>query len=483
MTHAAIYIRKSREDKDKPSHRLTVQREQLPAHATSQGWSYTVYDDGHASAAQGKTESLTERGRLEADIRAGKINIILTIELSRLSRDASLQDYVAWLDLCSKNSVRLATMSRILDPAQHSDWMLLLMEGGFSSVEMRILKARMNEGWQQAWKQGKWLGGTPPPPYRYDLANSRPVIDPERLLQMQQLWQMAETMSAKAIAEKLRLPEIFVRRSISDDRLMIYQAKRLDIANQEMIQCDWEPCMNADQSLRIRAGRRSRKNLKGKRVAYASLLSALNLVYCGYCGGLFKTWQGNTRVAGDRTDYYGCSKKNSYTCPESRMFQQQDLDRIITENLINTLENLINIKLYWEMEGETNDPRRQLTELTKQAKAIEKKKQRLVTAISEGIIESADAKEQLKHLNETLAESKNQQQGILHKLQKPPDWTRLAISGEEFQTLETHDQREILRTAIERIDIYSSYALITYPFPRSETGNRTSRIHLPPRQK
>jgi len=36
--NAAIYIRKSREDKSKPAHWLTVQRQQLPAYAKSQGW-------------------------------------------------------------------------------------------------------------------------------------------------------------------------------------------------------------------------------------------------------------------------------------------------------------------------------------------------------------------------------------------------------------------------------------------------------------
>jgi DNA invertase Pin-like site-specific DNA recombinase len=138
---AAVYIRKSRKDADKPSHRLTVQREHLPAYAKAQGWQVEIYDDGHASAARGKTEDLRERARLEDDIRASRIDIILTIELSRLSRDDSLQDYVAWLHLCGEHGVKLATMSRILDPAQHSDWMLLLMEGGFSSVEMKVLQA------------------------------------------------------------------------------------------------------------------------------------------------------------------------------------------------------------------------------------------------------------------------------------------------------------------------------------------------------
>ncbi|MEA3545743.1 MAG: recombinase family protein, partial [Thermodesulfobacteriota bacterium] len=144
--NAAIYIRKSREDKSKPSHRLTVQRQQLPAYAQSQGWTPTVYDDGHASAARGKTEDLAQRNQLETDIKSGKIQIILTIELSRLSRDDSMQDYTSWLHLCSQNNVKLATMSRTLDPAQHSDWMLLLMEGGFSSVEMKVLQGRMAEG-------------------------------------------------------------------------------------------------------------------------------------------------------------------------------------------------------------------------------------------------------------------------------------------------------------------------------------------------
>lgn len=85
--NCAIYLRKSRKDKDKHAHRLIVQREQLPAYAIAQGWQPVIYDDGHASAARGKADDLKERARLEGDIRAGKINIILTIELSRLSRD------------------------------------------------------------------------------------------------------------------------------------------------------------------------------------------------------------------------------------------------------------------------------------------------------------------------------------------------------------------------------------------------------------
>ena len=92
----AIYIRKSREQDNSPSYRLTVQRNQLPKFAQERDWISEVYDDGHASAARGKVEHLPERSRLEEDIKKGKVDIILVIELSRLSRDDTMQDYIAW---------------------------------------------------------------------------------------------------------------------------------------------------------------------------------------------------------------------------------------------------------------------------------------------------------------------------------------------------------------------------------------------------
>lgn len=484
MTNCAIYIRKSREEKDKPSHRLTVQREQLPDYAKGQGWSYAIYDDGHASAAQGKTESLKERGRLEADINAGKINIILTIELSRLSRDDSLQDYVAWLDLCSRNKVRLATMSRTLDPAQHSDWMLLLMEGGFSSVEMRVLKARMNEGWQQAWRAGKWLGGTPPPPYTYDLANSRPVIDPEQLPRMQQLWKMAETMSAKSIAEQLGMPEIAVRRSISDERLLIFQAKRLDIDNLESIPCDWEPCMTAEQAMKVRAGRRSRKNLHGARASYASLLSAMQVLFCGYCGATAKTWQGNTsRKDGARTDYYGCQKKNGRTCHRSRMIKQAILDRLVIENLLNTLEEVDHLKHCWAALQGGGDPEKQLSDLAKQERTEEAKKKRLITAISEGVLEFAEAKAKIAEINTNIQAITSARDNLVQQQQSYFDFDAVTITRADFNHLSVGGQREIIQATIQRIDLHNSYAIITYQFPRTINGDCTSRIHLPPSER
>lgn len=125
--HAGIYIRKSRKSED--SSRLEAQRVELPRHAKAQGWSYVLYDDGHASASQHSLGKLKERRRLEQDVIAGKIKVILVIELSRLSRDETMQDYVYWLSLCSDHGVKIATPQQVYNPADPNHFMQLILGG------------------------------------------------------------------------------------------------------------------------------------------------------------------------------------------------------------------------------------------------------------------------------------------------------------------------------------------------------------------
>ena len=479
MPTCAIYIRKSREEKDKPSHRLTVQREQLPAYATAQGWTPVIYDDGHASAARGKTDDLKERGRMERDIRAGKINVILTIELSRLSRDDSLQDYVAWLHLCGQNGVKLSTMSRMLDPGHNSDWILLLMEGGFSSIEMRQLKSRMKEGFDQAFRSGKFVQGVPPPPYTYDLAARKPVIDPERLTSMQQLWLLTETKSVSATAKELRLPLISVRRAISDDRLMFYQSLRLDPDTGQEIICDWESCMTAEQAARIRAARRTRTNVSGPRAAYAGLMSNMRLLFCGYCGRTFKTWQ-NSRLRSDNTrlDYYGCQT----SCERSRMIAQPIINELVLNNIFNTLADLDALKQAWIDEQARLDPSDDIQELNREEVKQQQRKARLIEAITEGILQLADARPKMAEIDGALSEISTRRTTLNRTIEAPPDFESLTLTREEYEQLDTDDQRTFIAAAIHRVDLYHNYAIITYPFPRGN-GIHTSRIHLPPAER
>lgn len=477
MTHCAIYIRKSREDKDKPSQRLTVQREQLPAHAAAQGWDITIYDDGHASAAQGKTESLVQRGRLEADIRAGKINLILTIELSRLSRDDTMQDYIAWLTLCADHRVKLATLSRILDPSQHSDWMLLLMEGGFSSVEMKVLQSRMKDGRDQAYHSGKFLGGGCPPPYRYDKAQGRPVIDPELLAQAQRVWKLAETTSARKLAMQLGMPLISTRRMLADDRLLFCQALRQESPEKEPIACDWEPCLTAEQADRIRAARR--KGYTGPRRPAGGLLSNLGIMICGYCGTTYRGFKGQTRKDGTFSGYYGCrGKETKNLCPKSKMIEQSIVDERVITNLLGTLDRITELKAAWDAGQQTGNGNG-IANLKHEQTQLETKKQRLMAAIADGIIDFADAKTQMDKLK-TALETNRQEQTTTRRAQvEEPPWDTLALVRGIFHVITTDEKREIIDQTIKQIRMFPTYMMIEYHFPRALDGSTTTRVHLP----
>ncbi len=472
---AGIYIRKSREEKDKPSHRLTVQREQLPAFAKNQGWQFEVYDDGHASAAKGKFEDLKERSRLENDIRANKIQVILCIELSRLSRDDSLQDYTAWLALCSEFGVKLATPSRSLDPSQPSDWMLLLIEGGFSSVEMKVLQARMRDGRQQAFREGKWLGGTPPAPFIYDRNQRCLIVDNDKLLHVRRLWELAESKSAKATAEELNMSEISVRRAISDERLLIYQALRQDTETGEMVHCDWQSVMDKDQAERIRSSRKTRKNSNAPR-PYAALLSNLGILECGYCGRTVKVWN-NSRIRkdGSRNNYYGCQTKNDKNrCHRARLVPQHYLEDKVLTNFFSTLKELDKLKEYW-LQEQTMKASEDIEPLENMELAENEKKQRLVAAIASGVIDFVDAKSEMDKISIRLSEIRHKRSTV-NIVKEPPNWDDLEFSRDDYNLLSTDEKRMLLSASIFKIYVYENNAIIEYKFPRLPNGERTSRV-------
>lgn len=481
MTHCAVYIRKSREDATKIAHRLNVQREQLPAHARASGWSVEVYDDGHASAARGKTVDLAQRARLEADIRQRRIDIILCIELSRLSRDDSMQDYVAWLHLCGEYGVKLATPGRTLDPGQPSDWMLLLMEGGLSRNEMKIMQERMADGRLEATRAGRYLGGNPAPPYIYDKQIGGLVIDPDALIKMQRLFEMALTCTIREISATLGMPTISVRRAISEDRLLFYQGLRRDPITKDIIKGNWPAIIDAEQALKILHARSLRPCCGPRRTA-AGLLSNLGgLVVCGYCGtnirGLVNS---HPRRDGTRLSYYACQAKDlGRTCHGARMIPQMIIDERVITNLIGTLDRLDDLKQYW-INAQSGDTTDQLDTLQRREATLKSQKKRLIAAITEGIIDFIDAKDQRLKIDAELTQTAAQIKA-LKTINPEPVWDDLTFTADEFDHLDQNDQRAVITAAIASIRIHASYLTITYKFPRDQNGNPTARVHLPPK--
>lgn len=482
--NCAIYIRKSREETGKDAHRLTIQRQQLPAYAKSQGWTPLIYDEGFASAARGKAETLPERARLEADIRAGKIDIILTLELSRLSRDETGVDYLQWVALCADNNVKLATLTQILDPNEISHRLLLGITGTMSNTEMLWLKERMADGRRQAFLDGKYLSGRPPIPYAYDKTIGGLKVDPVLLAQAQRIWKLAETHSARGIAEAAGIPIISARRHISDQRLLFLQGLRIDPETDNTIQGQWPKVMDEDQAQRIRANRRAGRSSGPKRSA-AALFTNLKIIRCGYCGRTVRAWQNsNTRKDGTRLDYYGCNAKDlKAKCPKSRMVPQIVIDeKILTSVFITLGQGSDNLKKWWvDKQSQEADTDTSLSKLQKEESDLINQKRRLIDAITSGVLDITDPSVRGKRteIDSAISSIQIQRSKISANKTSPPDFDAVDLSRDDFDLMTLEEKRELLPLVIEGIRMYANYLLITYQFPRSAKGSEMARVPIP----
>jgi DNA invertase Pin-like site-specific DNA recombinase len=81
----AIYCRLSRDDGDGESMSISTQKQMLRQYAKEHGWhvEYEYADDGYSGMNFNRPDFL----RMKADIEAGRIDILLTKDLSRLGRD------------------------------------------------------------------------------------------------------------------------------------------------------------------------------------------------------------------------------------------------------------------------------------------------------------------------------------------------------------------------------------------------------------
>lgn len=468
LTRCAVYVRKSREDESRPAHRLELQRERLPAHARAQGWTVEVFDDGYASAARGKAELLPERGRLEAGIRAGQVDLVLVVELSRLSRDDTLQDYVRFLALAAEHQVRLATLSRVLDPCESSDWLLLLLEGGFSATEQRTILARLREGRSRAWEAGGHVGGAIAEPYRKGPGPGQLVVDDEaagRVRAVLDEYVLRGTTAAAQLARGWGWHKNTVRRWVTDAGLDWLLARRPSVERPgEWVRCTWPAVLTPEQAEAVRQ-RRRRKAHGAHGAARLSLLAGLGILRCGYCGGRVTGQTSGARL------YYGCSAGLwADRCRKSKLLRQEVLDAAVGAAVMGVLGRPGDLRAAWragaglleEREGRLVDAERELTA----------RRNRLVEAIAQGVIDLSDARKAMEAIRAAEAAVQRDQADLAPAMTEP-QWEGLAEAAEAWEELDREERRGVLGAVVDEINVYRAGGAIRFLFDLSEARHRS----------
>jgi site-specific DNA recombinase len=172
----AVYTRKSSEEGlEQQFNSLDAQREAGTAYVQSQqheGWRLLTahYDDG------GYSGGTLDRPRLQhllADIRAGKVQIVVVYKVDRLTR--SLADFAKLIELFEAHGVSFVSVTQQFNTTTSMGRLMLNVLLSFAQFEREVTGERIRDKIAASKKKGLWMGGTPP--LGYDTRERKLVVN------------------------------------------------------------------------------------------------------------------------------------------------------------------------------------------------------------------------------------------------------------------------------------------------------------------
>ena len=172
----AIYTRKSSEEGlEQAFNSLDAQREACEAYARSQqheGWTVLAghYDDGGFSGGTLERPALQ---RLLADIRAGKVDLVLVYKVDRLTR--SLADFAKIVEVFDAHGASFVSVTQHFNTATSMGRLTLNMLLSFAQFEREVAGERIRDKIAASKRKGMWMGG--PVPFGYLVRDHKLVVD------------------------------------------------------------------------------------------------------------------------------------------------------------------------------------------------------------------------------------------------------------------------------------------------------------------
>jgi DNA invertase Pin-like site-specific DNA recombinase len=159
----AVYTRKSSEEGlEQAFNSLDAQREACEAYIRSQrheGWTAlaTRYDDGGLS---GGTLDRPALQRLLADIRAGRLDLVVVYKVDRLTR--SLADFAKIVETFDAVGVSFVSVTQQFNTTTSMGRLTLNMLLSFAQFEREVTGERIRDKFAASRRKGMWMGGSVP---------------------------------------------------------------------------------------------------------------------------------------------------------------------------------------------------------------------------------------------------------------------------------------------------------------------------------
>src|SRR5467141_3015306 len=171
----AIYTRKSSEEGlEQEFNSLHAQREACEAYIQSQrheGWTCLpqAYDDGGLSGATMDRPALQQ---LLADIQAGKVDVVVTYKVDRLTR--SLADFAKLVELFDAQSVSFVSVTQQFNTTTSIGRLTLNVLLSFAQFEREVTSERIRDKIAASKRKGLWVGG--PLPLGYHMKGDKIAV-------------------------------------------------------------------------------------------------------------------------------------------------------------------------------------------------------------------------------------------------------------------------------------------------------------------
>ena len=165
----------------------------------SNGWRLIPgrYDDGAFSGASLDRPALQQ---LLADVRAGKIDIVLVYKVDRLTR--SLADFAKLIELFDAHGVSFVSVTQSFNTSSSMGRLTLNVLLSFAQFERELIGERVRDKIAASKRKGLWVGG--PVPLGYAAADKKILVVPAEAAAVRTIFaRYLELGSVRALAEDL----------------------------------------------------------------------------------------------------------------------------------------------------------------------------------------------------------------------------------------------------------------------------------------
>lgn len=477
-TTAALLYRVSTE-RQKEKYSLPAQKRILTKYAKDQGWQISEYDEGAVSGT--KLVNRPVMLQLLKDVEAGLIDMILVIEIERLTRDTEGFDRALIFKTFRDHNIRIATPHQIYDLSDVDQEFQVDLNAILSKREILKLRDRCRRGIMQAKLSGRWLGGIPPTGYRYNQQTRQLEHDGFFAGVVKKIFQLARDHSINKILTHLHQRRTPTLRSGKWDSTRIRRIlHNIFYTGQIRVQDKIVKGLHQaiiDQDLYNQVQRSIRARVHHDfNTAPGSLLTGI--LFCGSCMSRFATCvcrkQRKTKRDYEKR-YYRCRGRNTGLCRRKLMPQEQ-LDGIVIARVQKVIGNTKVIEDVYRKALEEDPDRARLDELARDHKQLRDRKENLLKVVEHGAFDLNDISRRSAQINAEMRIIEQELDAINKREQAQISFAEISEIITNFQQsfsgLDLLSRRELLLNILDKVVVNEKNISLYFKFPVHAGGNK-----------